>query len=114
FKEVCQQNPSLQRGLTKASQGAKAKSITPEVKALGEFELSDKEARLATLYFHQSEIATVFNQALTLRLIQLGAPPETANKIADRVAQNTNRHMRQAIADAGDSVKRITELILVG
>ena len=57
LKEIAQQNPKIQKWLTSASQASKAKTITPEVKALGQFELSDREARLATLHFHQSQIA---------------------------------------------------------
>ena len=114
LKEIAQQNPKIQKWLTSASQASKAKTITPEVKALGQFELSDREARLATLHFHQSQIAEMFNGALAVRLIQLGAKSEVAHKITDLVAQRTNQHMQTAIADAGDSVKRITEWYRTG
>jgi uncharacterized protein YjbI with pentapeptide repeats len=91
-----------------------AKTLLPAIKALGNFELTDKEARFATLYFHQSALAIAFNDALNARLVQLGAKPEQANQIAEAVAKNTNRHMRTAIADAAPSIQRIAEWYRTG
>lgn len=114
FKEFSQQHPKIQQWLTVTSRKQQAKAITPEVKALGKLELSDRDARLATLHFHQSTLAEAFNGALEARLIQLGAKPDAANKIADLVGRGTNSHIRDAIADAGNSVKRITEWYRTG
>ena len=115
FKELLEkQSPESQAKIISASQGSRGKSITPEVKSLGAFELSDKEARLATLHFHQSSLAKKFNEALIARLIQLGFKEESASKFADLVSRGANRYVRNAISDSGDSVKRITEWYRTG
>ncbi|MEM6716880.1 MAG: low-complexity protein, partial [Cyanobacteria bacterium P01_C01_bin.147] len=114
FKDFVQQQPRVQKWLAASDKQAQAQALTPEVKALGDFELTDREARLALLHFHQSALATVFNRALIARLVHLGAKPEAAKKIAEMVAQNTNRYMREAIADAKEPVQRIAEWYRIG
>ncbi|WP_017297899.1 NACHT domain-containing protein [Nodosilinea nodulosa] len=114
FREFVKQHPKLEQWLNAKDGTLQAKNITPAVKALGQFELTDKEARFATLYFHQSALAIAFNDALNARLVQLGAKPDLANQIVDRVAQNTNRHMRNAIADAAPDLQRVVEWYRTG
>ncbi|WP_204138546.1 pentapeptide repeat-containing protein [Halomicronema sp. CCY15110] len=114
FKDFVQHQPKVQKWLAAADKRARAKDLTPEVKALGDFELSDREARFALLHFHQSALAISFNRALIARLVHLGAKLEAAKKIAEMVSQNTNRHMRAAIADADAPVQRIVEWYRIG
>ncbi|MGB3135235.1 MAG: hypothetical protein WBG38_20085 [Nodosilinea sp.] len=109
FREFVTQHPKVEQWLSAKDGTPQAKTITLPVKALGVFELTDKEARFAILHFHQSAPAKAFNDALSARLVQLGATAEQANRIAVVVARNTNRHMRTAIAAAGDSVQRVVE-----
>jgi hypothetical protein len=109
FREFVKRHPRVEQWLVAKDSTPEAKTITLEMKALGIFELTDEDARLATLQFRQSQLAAAYNKALRARLEQLGAPPEIANRMIDVVAKNTQRHMRTAIADAGDSLKCIAE-----
>ncbi len=114
FKDFAQQHPKVKQWLTITSQRQQVKTITSEIKALGNFELSDRDARLAALHFHQSVLAEVFNEALENRLITLGAKTDTAKRIAELVSRGTDRYIRDAIASADDAVKRLTEWYRVG
>ena len=114
FREFVKRHPKVEQWLNAKDGTPQAKTLLPAIKALGNFELTDKEARFATLYFHQSALAIAFNDALNARLVQLGAKPEQANQIAEAVAKNTNRHMRTAIADAAPSIQRIAEWYRTG
>ncbi|MBE9113687.1 hypothetical protein IQ273_30395, partial [Nodosilinea sp. LEGE 07298] len=114
FQEFVKQHPKVEQWLIAKDGTPQAKAITPAVKALGNIELTDKEARFAMLYFHQSALAKAFNEALNARLVQLGAKPEQANRISEAVAKNTNRHMRNAIADAAPDIQRIADWYRTG
>ncbi|MEO1207954.1 MAG: pentapeptide repeat-containing protein [Cyanobacteria bacterium J06638_20] len=115
FKEfITRQSPQNQQALMAASQKKPSPTLNSAMKALAALELTDKDARFATLYFHQSALATAFNQALQARLEHIGIDPAKALKIAELVARNTDKHMRIAIAEAGDQVQRITEWYRVG
>ncbi|MGG6237432.1 hypothetical protein ACQ4N7_02240 [Nodosilinea sp. AN01ver1] len=101
FREFVKQHPKVEQWLAAKDGTPQAKTITLEMKALGIFELSDQDARLATLHFQQSALATAFNSALRARLVQLGINDlKMANRIVEVIAKNTNRHMKTAIADA--------------
>lgn len=105
LREFVRQHPKIEQWLMAKDSTPQARTITLPVKALGIFELTDQEARLATVHFHQSALAGAFNSALRARLVQLGTTPEQADRITKVVAKNTNRHMKAAIADAGDSLR---------
>lgn len=105
LREFVRQHPKIEQWLMAKDRTPQARTITLPVKALGIFELTDQEARLATVHFHQSALAGAFNSALRARLIQLGTTPEQADRITKVVAKNTHRHMKAAIADAGDLLK---------
>jgi hypothetical protein len=105
LREFVRQHPKIEQWLIAKDSTPQARTITLPVKALGIFELTDQEARLATVHFHQSALAGAFNSALRARLMQLGTTPEQADRITKVVAKNTNRHMKAAIADAGDLLK---------
>ncbi|MBW4463679.1 MAG: hypothetical protein KME47_26065 [Nodosilinea sp. WJT8-NPBG4] len=109
LREFIKQHPKIEQWVIAKDSTPQARTITLPVKALGIFELTDQEARLATRHFHQSALAEAFNHALRARLLQLGTTSEQAERITKVVAKNTNRHMKTAIADAGDSLKRQLE-----
>lgn len=109
LREFVKQHPKIEQWLLAKDSTPQARTITLPVKALGIFELTDQDARLATLHFQQSALAGAFNSALRARLIQLGTTPEQADRITKVVAKNTNRHMKTAIAAAGDSLKHQLE-----
>ncbi|PSR14792.1 hypothetical protein C8255_23725 [filamentous cyanobacterium CCP3] len=101
FREFVKQHPKVEQWLAAKDGTPQAKTITLEMKALGIFELSDQDARLAALHFQQSSLATAFNNALRARLVQLGIDDlKMANRIVEVIAKKTNRHMKTAIADA--------------
>lgn len=105
FREFVKQHPKVEQWLTAKDGTPQAKTITLEMKALGIFELTDQDARLATLRFQQSALAAAFNNALRVRLVQLGIDDlKMANRIVEVIAKNTNRHMRTAIADTESSL----------
>ena len=105
LRDFANKHPKIKQWLTAKDSTPQAKTITLEVKALGLFELTDQEARLATLHFHQSALAKAFNDALNTRLVQLGATPEIANRMVKVVSNNTNRPMKTALAHVGDGLE---------
>ncbi|MBW4483759.1 MAG: NACHT domain-containing protein [Tildeniella torsiva UHER 1998/13D] len=114
FREFVKQHPKVEQWLAAKDSTPQARTITLPVKALGIFELTDKEARFATLHFRQSALAEAFNNALRARLLQLGTTPEQANRITEVVARNTNRHMSTTIADAAPTIQRIADWYRTG
>ncbi|HEY9880350.1 MAG TPA: pentapeptide repeat-containing protein [Leptolyngbyaceae cyanobacterium] len=115
FKEFVQsQPPTFRQKLEAADNSRRDSSPVPEIKALGEFELSDKEARLATLYFHESTLAQAYNDVLAARLRQLGANAKSIEIVVEQVSRGTDRHIRTALADAGESAKRLVEWYRIG
>ncbi|MEA5449386.1 hypothetical protein VB780_12455 [Leptolyngbya sp. CCNP1308] len=105
LREFVKQHPKIEQWLIAKDSTPQARTITLPVKALGIFELTDQDARLASLHFHRSALAGAFSSALQARLVQLGTTPEQADRITKVVAKNTHRHMKTAIADAGISLK---------
>lgn len=110
FRELVKRNPRLGQLLTDNDSTPRARTITLEVKALGVFELTDSDAQLATVFFHQSALAAAFNRALNARLEQIGMPATLAQRLVEAVAKNTNRHIRNAIAAADDRLKTCFDL----
>ncbi|MBE9155575.1 hypothetical protein IQ265_01795 [Nodosilinea sp. LEGE 06152] len=105
FREFVKQHPKVEQWLAAKDGTPQAKTITLEMKALGIFELSDQDARLATHHFQQSALAAAFNSALRARLVQLGINDlKMANRIVEVIAKNTSRHMKKTIADAENSL----------
>jgi hypothetical protein len=110
FRELVKRNPRLGQLLTHNDSTPRARTITLEVKALGIFELTDSDAQLATVSFHQSALAAAFNRALKARLEQIGMPATLASRLVETVAKNTNRHIKKAIAAADDRLKPCFDL----
>lgn len=110
MRELVKRNPRLGQLLTHNDSTPRARTITLEVKALGIFELTDSDAQLAAVSFHQSALAAAFNRALNARLEQIGMPATLAHRLVEAVAKNTNRHIRNAIAAANDKLKTCFDL----
>lgn len=108
LREFVRQHPKVEQWLAAKDGTPQAKTITLPVKALGLFELTDKEAHHAQLHFQQSTLAEAFNSALRARLVQLGTTPEQADRMTKVVARNTARHLKAAIA-ADDSLPQPLE-----
>ncbi|HSM80705.1 MAG TPA: hypothetical protein VLS96_03410 [Nodosilinea sp.] len=102
FRDFVKKSPRVEQWLATKAGTPQDKTLTLPVKALGRFELTDQDAQLATLHFHQSALAQAFNSALVARLEQLGAAPDIATRMAEAVARGTDRHMRTAIAEVAN------------
>ncbi|NJL40647.1 MAG: NACHT domain-containing protein [Leptolyngbyaceae cyanobacterium SM1_4_3] len=100
--------------LKKIGQEPASEMVQRQIRQLGELEIDDKEARRAIAFFHESKLAKAFNEALTVRLTELGIKPDAAVKIAEQVARRTDEHMLPALIDAGESVKRLVDWYRLG
>jgi hypothetical protein len=89
-------------------------TIAQQIKTLGDLEIDDRDARKAILYFHESKLATAFNEVLQARLQQAGLEPTEAQTLTERVARKTDEYIQPALAQVGDGVKRLVEWYRVG
>jgi hypothetical protein len=81
---------------------------------LGEFPLDEHLARNVLTCFHESELAQVLNQVLSNQLQQAGINKYDSEILTAWVAWNTHQHLKKALDDAEDSVKKRAELYLAG
>ncbi len=88
--------------------------VRQQFRRLDVVEVDQRTARLTLLYFHESPLATAFNQVLAARLMGLGIAPEQANQVADRVARNTNQYILPALAEGGHSAERLVQWYQLG
>jgi uncharacterized protein YjbI with pentapeptide repeats len=89
-------------------------SVATQIRKLGDLELEDREARKAILYFHESQLAVVFNEVLQQRLQQAGLSETEAKSLTERVARTTNEYLPDALVEAGDAAKRLVEWYCLG
>lgn len=100
--------------LDQIGQSPVSETVSQQIKKLGEQDLDDREARIVILYFHESKLAQAFNKVLEQRLQQAGLAETEAKTLTERVARKTNENLLSALADAGDTVKRLVEWYRVG
>ncbi|MGK7875152.1 MAG: pentapeptide repeat-containing protein [Xenococcaceae cyanobacterium] len=98
---------ATERDLLEGNSSAASDAVCKQITKLGDLELEDQEARKALVYFHESELAKAFNEVLLARLQE--ANISDAQTWVERVALNTNKYIYQALAEAGDGVKRLVE-----
>ena len=89
-------------------------AVKQQIKKLGELEIDDAEAKKAVVCFHESKLATAFNEVLSARFQQAGLDVSTAEILTQRVARNTHRYINEAVAAAGEKVKPLAELFRNG
>ncbi|MEO0827007.1 MAG: pentapeptide repeat-containing protein [Cyanobacteria bacterium J06642_9] len=106
--------PKLKGWLAKVGDRPASASVQQKLKALGELEISDAEARQALLYFHESKLAETYGEVLISRLVALGVNPDKAAQVADKLARDTSRLMLPTLVKQGDSVKALVEWYRVG
>jgi hypothetical protein len=68
----------------------------------------------AVVCFHDSKLATAFNEVLSARLQQAGLDIKAAEILTERVSRNTHRYINEAVAPAGEKVKPLAELFRNG
>ncbi|MGF1461248.1 MAG: pentapeptide repeat-containing protein, partial [Leptolyngbyaceae cyanobacterium] len=112
-KEFLEQ-PQYQRWLEKVGDRPAAAPVEQRLKALETLELSETQARRALLHFHESELATAYNAAFVARLVELGAQLARAEKVAIKIARDTNRLMLQTLVSCSDSVSALVEWYRIG
>ncbi|XGV99557.1 MAG: NACHT domain-containing NTPase [Leptolyngbya sp. BL-A-14] len=100
--------------LTRLGEVPVSEAIALQIRKLGDLEIDDRDARKAILYFHESKLATAFNEVLKARLEQAGLEPAEAQTLTDRVARKTDEYMPPALAQVGDGVKRLVEWYRLG
>ncbi len=108
---ILKETPGL---LNRLGEAPVSDAIAQQIKKLGDLEIDDRDARKAILYFHESKLATAFNEVLKARLEQAGLEATEAQTLVDRVARKTDEFMQPALAQVGDGVKRLVEWYRVG
>jgi len=106
--------PENQAMLMQIGENPVSDAVKKQIKKLGELELDDAEAKKAVVCFHDSKLATAFNEVLSARLQQAGLDVSTAEILTERVARNTHRYINEAVAAAGEKVKPLAELFRNG
>ncbi|WP_019500105.1 NACHT domain-containing protein [Pseudanabaena sp. PCC 6802] len=81
-------------------------------KQLEAIELSEGEAQKAITCFHESKLATKFNEYLTENIQKAGIYVDRAKSLAERVAWNAHWYVNQVLAEVskGDAIKPLAEL----
>ena len=93
-----------------------SKEVSKQIKALGkklegnEFELNEREAKEVLVCFHESKLAKEFNPVLTARFQDAGLAQREAEIVTERVSRSTHRYMKEAFAEAGESVKHLAHV----
>jgi hypothetical protein len=93
-----------------------SEDVSKQIKALGkrlegnDFELNEREAKEVLVCFHESKLAKEFNPVLTVRFQDAGLAKREAEVVTERVSRNTYRYMKEAFAEAGESVKHLAHV----
>ncbi|MEA5472395.1 pentapeptide repeat-containing protein, partial [Spirulina sp. 06S082] len=112
LREILKGDEELRKkleGKPRASDG-----LARQIAKLGDFELEDKEARKALVYFHESQLAAEFNAVLRARLQEANIADAEAKLLAEKVARNAEPYLYEAVAAAGEGVERILKWYQMG
>ena len=88
--------------------------VKRQVRRLDTENLTETQAKKAQVCFHDSDLATQFNQALMEELQEHRLDPTEIQRFVERVAWNTQRYLNQALAETADEVKPLAELYRMG
>ncbi len=72
-----------------------------------EFELTERTARDTLICFHESPLATIFNELLISRFEESGLSKPEAERVTERISRGTHRYMKTIVAEVQDRVKRL-------
>ncbi len=86
-----------------------SKTLTKQLQKLNDIELEYESASKAVACFHESELATAFNEVLLARLKAANIPNIDINILTQRVAWNTHRYIMKAWIESGDAIKNIIQ-----
>ncbi|MCF2148315.1 pentapeptide repeat-containing protein [Desmonostoc muscorum LEGE 12446] len=84
-------------------------ALTKQLKKLNDLELDYDSASNAIACFHESELATAFNQVLLARLAAANIGDRAAKIVTQRVACNTQRYIIKAWIESNDAIKNIIQ-----
>jgi hypothetical protein len=110
LNELAQSNEVLQQ----IGEAPISEPVKQESQKLGQFQLDEHLARNALRCFHESELAQALNQLLATQLQQAGIAQNEAQLVTAWVAWGTQRHLKSALEDAGDSIRQVAELYGAG
>ncbi len=85
--------------------------VKRQLKKLEDLEIDYEEATLALVYFHESKIATAFNDVLSARLEVTGIDQSEVQTWVERVALNTQQYISQALAEAGEDIAVVSRIL---
>lgn len=94
------------------AQNEASQSVSRQIRSLAEVEMSDRDARTAILFFHESEIAKAFSAVLEARLTEVGC--SDVRRSAEIVARNTNYYIQTALAGMGEKVNPVVKWFSTG
>ncbi len=112
FREIASL-PDTQ-ALLVASSAFASPAIAAQIKQLGELELDGFAAQRTLACFPDSPLAKAYTTVVAVRFQESGLTAAAAQKLSDRIAWNTHRHLHQELAKAGEQVKPLTELFRNG
>ena len=111
LRQTLQEETELLEKLEKPASDATQRQI----RDLGELDLTDDQARLALVYFGDSELAKAFNAAVVSRLTDAGIEEAEALNWVERIAGKTPRYIENSLTTTGGEVtKRILEWYKAG
>ncbi|MBW4642982.1 MAG: pentapeptide repeat-containing protein [Goleter apudmare HA4340-LM2] len=84
-----------------------AEAVKKQLQKLGELELEYQDFIDSILCFHESKLATAFNQVLSARLQSTKFHQSSINRLTQRVAWNTYRYIIQACINSKDILKNL-------
>lgn len=87
-----------------------SQAISRQIQALGEVEITHKEAEEILDCFHTSKLAREFNPVLVARLQDAGFKENLAKRFTERVSRSAHRHMKHAFFKAKEVVSQLTNV----
>jgi hypothetical protein len=111
FKEIVQENTEL---LHKFNEARTSQDLEKKIKRLGEQEIEKREATKAIVYFHESQLAELFNEVLQERLQEAGLEEAEAKNLTEKVARRTNENLQIELVKLGDKVKKLVNWYSTG
>ena len=86
--------------LEKIDDSAATNEEKDRIRKLGLFTLDNEDETSLLESFPNTDLASEFNQILTMRLTRVGMPPPEAQRLTFRVAANTGKHIIGAVSES--------------
>ncbi|BAU14645.1 pentapeptide repeat-containing protein [Leptolyngbya sp. NIES-3755] len=89
-----------------------SESVSRRIRALGELEISDRDARTAILFFHESNIAKAFSAVLEARLLEAGF--SDVRNHAEQISRSTNHQIQTVLSEVGEQINPVVKWFSTG